>query len=105
MVEIVPDRNLAKVCTRNVESFIGNILNTRCHLQKPPTGYRDKDFYHSVSILSSLGDNCLFSDSESRLGFVETASTSPSDDRFNPVDPDDDPKKLRTGASDGDDAE
>ena len=49
--------------------------------------------YPSVSILSSLEDNCLFSDNESRLGFVELAATSPSDDRFNPAVPEEDPKK------------
>ncbi|OMO60070.1 hypothetical protein CCACVL1_24427 [Corchorus capsularis] len=43
--------------------------------------------------------------SESRLGFVEPASTSPSDDKFNPVVPEEEPKKRRAGASDADDVE
>jgi hypothetical protein len=57
-----------------------------------------------VSILSSPGGICLGSDSESRLGFVGPDSTSPSDDKVNPADPDEDPNNRRTGASAEDDA-
>ena len=57
-----------------------------------------------VSILSSPGGICLGSDSESRLGFVGPASTSPSDAKVNPADPDVDPSNRRTGASAEDDA-
>lgn len=61
--------------------------------------------YPSVSMLSSPAGICLVSDSESRLGFVEPASTSPSGDKVNAADPDDVPRKRRTGASAEDDAE
>ena len=56
------------------------------------------------SILSSPGGICLGSDSESRLGFVDPASTSPSDDKVNAADPDEDPNNRRTGVSAEDDA-
>lgn len=58
-----------------------------------------------MSILSSPEGICLASDSESRLGFAEPASTSASDDKFNAAVPDDDPSKRRTGASAEDDAD
>ncbi|KAJ6360455.1 hypothetical protein OIU77_004467 [Salix suchowensis] len=57
-----------------------------------------------VSMLSSPGGICLGSDSESRLGFIAPASTSPSGDKVNPADPDEDPSNRRTGASAEDDA-
>ncbi|KAJ6693753.1 hypothetical protein OIU85_004523 [Salix viminalis] len=65
---------------------------------------RRASFNPPVSILSSPGGICLGSDSESRLGFVAPASTSPSDDKVNPADPDEDPSNRRTGASPEDDA-
>ena len=52
-----------------------------------------------MSISSSPEGICLVSDSESRLGFAEPASTSPSGDKFNAALPDDDPNKRRTGVS------
>ncbi len=58
-----------------------------------------------MSILSSPEGICLVSDSESRLGFAEPASTSASDDKFNAAVPDDEPSKRRTGASAEDDAD
>lgn len=47
----------------------------------------------SSSMLSSPEESCLVSDNESRLGFTEPDSTSPSDDKFNAVVPDEDPNK------------
>lgn len=60
----------------------------------------------SVSILSSAEGICLVSESESRLGFVEPASTSPSDANDSAAEPDDVPNKRRTtGVSTGEDVE
>lgn len=42
---------------------------------------------------------CLVSDNESRLGFAELDSTSPSEDKFNAAVPDEDPNKCLLGAS------
>ena len=57
-----------------------------------------------MSMLSSPGGICLGSDSESRLGLVDSASTSPSDDKVNAADPDEDSSNRRTGASAEEDA-
>lgn len=55
-----------------------------------------------MSILSSPEGIRLGSERESRLGFVEPASTSPSGDKVNAADPDDGPRYC-TGASAEDD--
>lgn len=51
-----------------------------------------KKYFHSESVLLSPEDFCLASDKESRLLFVEPASTSPSGDKFNATIPDGDAK-------------
>jgi len=57
-------------------------------------------------MLSSPEGICRVSDNESRLGIVEPASTSPSDDKDSAAVPDDDPNKRRTtGASVGEEGE
>jgi len=48
---------------------------------------------------------CLVSDNESRLGFAELDSTSPSEDKFNAAVPDEDPNRCLLGASAEGDAE
>lgn len=54
-------------------------------------------------MLLSPEDFCLASDKESRLLFVEPASTSPSGEKFNATAPDEDAKKRRTAVESVDD--
>ena len=51
-----------------------------------------------MSIFSSSDGISRVSEIDSRLGFADPASTSPSDDKFSAVDPEDVPNKCWTGA-------
>lgn len=62
-----------------------------------------EELFHSESVLLSPEDFCLASDKESRLLFVEPASTSPSGGKLNATVPDEDPKKRRTAVESVDD--
>lgn len=63
------------------------------------------DVQPSASIFSSSDGISRLSESDSRLGFVDPASTSPSDDKFSAVVPEDVPNKCWTGALADDAAE
>lgn len=84
--------------------FTDNSRLSSIRVKKGATGPFLRSIHPSVSILSSPEGMLLDSDRESRLGFDEPASASPSEDKANAPLPEDEANKRRTtGASAEDD--